>query len=50
MPGYIVNWQNQANDAGLPVSEVEPISDKKAREAIGRIIKEAESIPQIEFW
>ena len=50
VPGYIVNWQNRTNEAGLPVSEVEPISDKTTRENIRRIIKEAESISQIEFW
>ncbi len=49
-PGYIVNWQNKTNEAGLPVSEVEPISDKLAREDISRIIKETEVISQIEFW
>ena len=50
VPGFIVNWRNKTNEAGLPVSEVEPISDKLARDNISQIIKEAESIPQIEFW
>ena len=50
VPGYIVNWQNRANEAGLPVSDVEPISDKTARDAIRQIISEAESVPQVEFW
>ena len=50
VPGYIINWQEQANDAGLPVSEVEPISDKTVQASIRRIITEAESIPQVEFW
>ena len=50
VPGYILNWQNKTNEAGLPVSEVEPISDEMARDNISRIIKEAESISQIEFW
>ena len=50
VPGYIVNWQNKTNEAGLPVSEVEPISDRETRENISRIIKEAEVISQIEFW
>ena len=50
VPGYILNWQNKTNEAGLPVSEVEPISDKATRENISRIIKEAEVISQIEFW
>ena len=34
VPGYILNWQNKTNEAGLPVSEVEPISDKATQENI----------------
>ena len=50
VPGYIINWQNKINEAGLPVSEVEPVSDKTVRDAISRIIKEVESISRVEFW
>ncbi|MBA7680231.1 hypothetical protein ES703_88542 [subsurface metagenome] len=50
MPGYILNWQNKRNEAGLPVSEVEPISDEEARNNIRQIIQTNEAIPQIEFW
>ena len=50
VPGYIVSWQNEKNDAGLPVSEVEPVSDEASRDSIRKIIKEAENISQIEFW
>ena len=50
VPGYIVNWQSMTNETGLHVSEVEPISDEATRENIRRIIKEAESISQINFW
>ena len=50
VPGYIVNWQNKTNEAGLPVSEVELISDEATRENIRRTIREAESIFQIDFW
>ncbi len=50
VPGYIINWQHRTNETGLPVSEVESISDRIARDAISRTIKEAESIPLIEFW
>ena len=32
VPGYIINWQNKRNEAGLPVSEVEPISDEAPQE------------------
>jgi len=50
VPGYIVNWQNERNDTGLPVSEVEPISDEASQNNIRKIIKEVENISQIEFW
>ena len=50
VPGYIVNWQKEKNEAGLPVSEVEPIWDEATRNEIRKIIKEEENISQIEFW
>lgn len=50
VPGYIINWQKEKNEAGLPVSEVEPVSDKAARDSIGKTIEEAEHVSQIEFW
>ena len=50
VPGYIVNWQNTKNKAGLPVSEVEPISDDKVREEIRQIIETSESAAPIGFW
>ena len=50
VPGYIVNWQNKRNEAGLPVSDVEPISDEGAQNNIRQIIQSNEVISQIEFW
>ena len=50
VPGYILNWQNKRNEAGLPVSEVEPISDKTAQDNIRNIIQSRETVSQIEFW
>jgi len=50
VPGYILDWQNRTNEAGLPVSTVEPVSDRTAREEIGQIIRETEAISQINFW
>ena len=50
VPGYIIN-QYIANDKdGLPVSEVEPITDKTTREKVKKIIRETESVSQVEFW
>jgi hypothetical protein len=50
VPGYIVNWHKRTNADGLPVTEVEPISDRTVQDDIRRLITEAESIPQVEFW
>ena len=50
VPGYIINWQNTKNEAGLLVSEVELISDEEARENIRRIIKTTEDASLIDFW
>ena len=49
VPGYVVRWQKEKNENGLPVTEVEPVSDKVSQENLRRIIKEAEHILQIEF-
>ncbi len=50
VPGYIINWQNEKSEKGLPVSEVEPVSDKVSKDSIRKIIEEAEHISRIEFW
>ena len=50
IPGFIVNWQNEANEADLPVSEIEPISDEETRNKVRNIIQSTEAISQIEFW
>jgi hypothetical protein len=50
VPGYIVRWQAKKNRDGLPVSEVEPIADKQARNKIRKIIRETENVTQVEFW
>ena len=50
VPGYIVNWQSTKNEAGLPVSEVEPIMDDEAQKNIWHIIKTSEDASPISFW
>lgn len=49
VPGYIVNWQNTKNADGLPVSEVEPIRDREAREDITKLIQANEGVFAIDF-
>jgi hypothetical protein len=50
VPGYIVDWQNTTDDMGLPVSEVEPVTDRKARQEITEMIQAREGAMPVEFW
>ena len=50
VPGYIRNWQNLKNEAGLPVSEIEPLRDNGSQREIAGIIQEMEHVSRIEFW
>ncbi|MFC2072207.1 hypothetical protein ACFLUU_05800 [Chloroflexota bacterium] len=50
VPGYVVSWQNTKNEAGLPVSEVESISDEEAQASIRRAIETDEGASLIGFW
>ena len=50
VPGYIVDWKSATNENDLPVTQVEPILDQEEQGIICDIIKEAENIPQVEFW
>ncbi len=49
VPGYVVSWQNTENEAGLPVSEVESISDEAAQANIRRTIETDEAAFLVEF-
>ncbi len=50
VPGFIVSWKSRQNEQGHPVSDVEPISNEKARHEIKKFIHEAESVSQVQFW
>jgi len=50
VPGYIVSWKFKENDAGLPISEVEPVADKAVRQEIAAILRERECVGNVEFW
>ncbi len=49
VPGYIAEWKTKKTDSGLAVSEVEPISQEKAKGDIQSLIQEREVINQIQF-
>lgn len=50
VPGFVAKWKTKKNKAGLPVSEVEPVEDEAARREIGKAIKKAENIGNVDFW
>jgi hypothetical protein len=50
VPGYIINWQGGTNKEGIPLTEIEPITDKSTQRKISKIIREKENITQMEFW
>lgn len=50
VPGYVAAWRYRVNDAGLPVSLVEPIQEDATRRKIASFIRESEGIHNIEFW
>ncbi len=50
VPGFIVNWHSETDEHGLPVSEVEVISDDKVRQDIREAIQKAEKVSSVEFW
>ena len=50
VPGYVVRWHMDKNKEGIPVSEVDPITDENTRDAIRKIIKETEHVSRTEFW
>ncbi|MFC1900307.1 hypothetical protein ACFLYN_01805 [Chloroflexota bacterium] len=50
VPGYVIGWKSSTNDEGMPVTEVEPITDPKARQEISEIIQKREDLFVIEFW
>ena len=47
--GYIVNWKSKKDAHGTPISEVEPITDEKARKDLTDIIKQNEFVRIVEF-
>ena len=52
VPGYILTWKGSKNQAGLAVSEVEPIADDATKRDIAATIEKTETVfkPNIEFW
>ncbi len=49
VPGYVIDWKGRTNKDGLPVSEVDPIRDEKARKEIRQYIERSEFVQHVEF-
>ena len=47
--GYIVRWKSKKDAHGTPISEVEPITDEKARRDLTDIVKQSEFVRIVEF-
>lgn len=50
IPGFIVRWQSENDESGVPVSEVELITDNETRTKISKIIRNTEMVSRIDFW
>ncbi len=50
VPGFIVQWRNGKNSAGLPTSIVEPVENTKVQKDLTRIIEARENTNCITFW
>lgn len=50
VPGYIVRWQSGKNGDGLPLSEIEPITDPAVKARVRKAIRGTEHVIQVEFW
>jgi len=46
----VLRWENEANEAGQLLSDVEPITDEEDRVEIVGIIRQREGISNIKFW
>lgn len=50
VPGYIKSWEYKQNEEGLPLTEVEPVGENEAQEAIREILQAQYDITEIDFW
>jgi hypothetical protein len=47
--GYVRERQKEANEAGLPVSIIEPITDPAAREQVEKLLQAGDAGVQVSF-
>jgi len=49
VPGYICDFRYKTDKTGAPISRVEPIRDNDSQIQISTVLRENESITQVEF-
>lgn len=47
--GYIVKWKSKQDKNGVPISEVEPITNEQEKRELTEIIKASEFVRIVEF-
>lgn len=47
--GYVEDWKKERNEAGLPVSIVNPVVEEGAREEIEKLLQDKEADVQVSF-
>lgn len=50
VPGYVMHWQKERNANNMLVTDVEPVTTDTDKDAIRKLIREAEKIQPVEFW
>jgi hypothetical protein len=49
VPGFVLDWKIGTDEAGLAVSQVEPIHDTDTQQALWRLIQKQEVVHQVRF-
>ena len=47
--GYVINWKCRKSESGLPITVVEPVSDRETQKEIEDIILHSEAVSRVEF-
>ena len=50
VPGYIVDWQNDANEEGEKITTVEPVPADREKADIRKAIQDKEGYLPVDFW
>ena len=50
VPGFIIDWHSGNDNAGHPVTEVEPVTDEAVKDRIREHLRTSDCITEIEFW